>query len=63
MTSALFASCTRQGTDPLISAGGEFVAGVAFLTFFATEVRFGVAQRISGPRRGPYTYIAFGSAF
>ncbi|MEX2281575.1 MAG: hypothetical protein WEE89_03695 [Gemmatimonadota bacterium] len=62
-TTSQFSFCERQGTDPLVSMGGEVGASVALFGFFATELRLGVAQRVSGPRSGLYSYVAFGSAF
>ena len=63
ITTGQFGFCTRQGTEPLASVGGELGANIALLTFFAAEVRLGLAQPISGPRNALYSYIAFGSAF
>ena len=60
---ARFLICDEQGTNPLVSAGGEIGADLSFFSFFVTRARFGVAQPISGPTNRPTAYISFGPAF
>jgi hypothetical protein len=60
---AQFQRCVDQGTNPLLSAGAELGADLAFLSFFTTRARFGVAGPISGPATRPFVYVSFGPSF
>ena len=53
----------ERGDGMLLSAGGEVLSNVAFLSFMPTWMRGGLAMPLSGPRSEPRAYLTFGVSF